>query len=931
MKTPASLKWRLALVLGALALVSALLLSEFAARSARRQIENDQGALLQHVAQHMTAQLATDMANRGAEIVYLAQDDRWRAPRTPAAEQRALLERMRQSYPFYAWLGLADASGRIVLGTSHLLEGQSVAQRAWFLQGREGLHFGDAHDAFLLAKLLPKPQWDDLPLRLVDVSAPVRDDSGRLIGVLCGHLSLDWAFEARQAMLNQLPSQGLDLLVLNRTGQVLMGTPQLPSLKVDLSGLRSYQGLAQQSRALAADTWPDGQDYLSVAVREAAFRHYPGLGWVVLARKPLAQAMAPAQSLSLTILAGGALAALLFMAVLVYALHRQLRPLQALAQAAQHLRENDLQARIPELPGQGELAELAHALADMVRALQARNADLRLAQRVFDETGQGILITDADNRILRVNPAFCTITGYAPAEVLGRNPSVLASGEQDAAFYHRLWQTLQHQGRWQGEIINRSKSGFAYPEWLTVFTLRDATGAVTHHVGIFEDITLKKEYEQRLLHLAHYDALTELPNRTLLAHEAARLLAQAAADAQSLALLFIDLNQFKHINDSLGHPAGDAVLREVARRFAALVLAGELLARWGGDEFVLVLPRTDAVQAAARARQLAQTLERPFVLLGQPYRLSMSVGIALHPADGQTAEALLRCADIAMYRAKADAARLYCYFEASMNVQVGLFLATDHALREELAQGGAHLWLALQPQFSPDGRQVLALEALVRWTSPDGHTRLPAEFITVAEQTGQIDALGAWVLNEAARCWASLARAGWSLPMAVNMSALQLRDAQCLERVRAACAAHAMPAAQWVIEVTESALLSDETVGLGTLQALRSLGCSVSLDDFGTGYACLSSIQKIQPDEIKIDRSFVERLPEHLPSRHLIEFTLALAHSLGVRVVAEGVETESQREALERMGPVRLQGFLLGRPMGLGELQALLKKQADNA
>ena len=307
-----SLKQRLVAMIGILALLGSLLLSGLASHLSRRQIERDQSALLENIAVRMTTQLAQDMSTRAGELMFLSQLDRIRDRDHPAAGKQALFEQVRASYPFYAWIGLTDREGNIIAGTDGRLVGKSVAQRDWFLKARKGIHFGDVHDAFLLAKVLPKPKWDDLPLRLVDISVPVLDAQGEFLGVLCGHLSLDWAFETRERMLDQLSREQLDLVVLSRDGKVLMGTPKLPSLKVDLSGLEVVSGARAGEPHARVETWPDGQRYFAAVARDAGFRHYPGLAWSVVVRKPEAVAFAPATTLSRWILLGGVATSLLF-------------------------------------------------------------------------------------------------------------------------------------------------------------------------------------------------------------------------------------------------------------------------------------------------------------------------------------------------------------------------------------------------------------------------------------------------------------------------------------------------------------------------------------------------------------------------------------------------------------------------------------------
>ncbi len=533
-----SLKQRLVAMIGILALLGTLILSSLASHLSRRQIERDQSALLQNIAVRMTTQLAQDMNTRAAELMFLSQLDRIRDRNYPAAGKQVLFDQVRASYPFYAWIGLTDGDGTIVAGTDGKLVGKSVAQRDWFLKARGGVHFGDVHDAFLLAKVLPKPKWDDLPLRLVDISVPVLDDKGAFLGVLCGHLSLDWAFETRERMLDQLSREQLDLVVLSRDGKVLMGTPTLPSLKVDLSGLEVVSGARAGDPHARVETWPDGQRYLAAVARDAGFRHYPGLAWSVVVRKPEAVAFAPAVMLSRWILLGGLSTALLFALALWILLQRALRPLEQISMAAERIRLEDLDATIPQPEGSGELATFARSLTALVSTLQARNAELRLTSRVFEESGQGILVTDAHSRIVRVNHAFSRITGYAPEEVMGQTPAILKSGLHDADFYRSMWRSIQETGSWRGEITNRGKAGQLYTEWLIIDVLRDEAGKASHYIALFDDITERKRLDAELdRHRHHLESLVEerttqltMMNQEL---EVARDRAEAATRAKS--------------------------------------------------------------------------------------------------------------------------------------------------------------------------------------------------------------------------------------------------------------------------------------------------------------------------------------------------------------------------------------------------------------
>ncbi len=923
-----SLKFRLVVIICLITILSTFILSQTASTLSRGQIESDQNALLREVVNSMASRLAQDMNTRAAEIRLLTRMESIRDPKVSLEVKRQIFEEMKAAYPYYAWIGITDVEGNILSGTDGLLVGKNVGQREWFTEGSKGLHFGDAHDAFLLAKLMPKPQWDDLPLRLVDVSAPVVDDQGQLLGVICGHLSLDWAFEARKSLLDNLAEQHVDLVVLNDSGKVLMGTPKLPSLQVDLSHLRSWSELGKHGAQPLVEEWPDGQRYLTVAVEESSYKAYTGMGWSLVARKGEALAFAPATTISNTILGIGLVTALLLGLFILLYIGRQLRPLEQLSDAAERIRREDLTTPIPRLEGRDEIATFSHSLTALVSSLQEQNDELKLTNRVFEESGQGIVVTDAGGTIVRVNRAFTEITGYTLGEALGNKPSILASGRHDQAFYQAMWETVNKCGFWRGEIWNRNKQGELYPEWLTVTAIRDDAGAISHYIGLFTDISEKKAYEDKLLHLANYDALTNLPNRNLLQEHIQGAIEQSAASGGQLALLFIDLDRFKHINDTMGHPAGDSILKEVAGRFLAHLGRGHTLARWGGDEFVQLIPGGEAISATRAAQQMLDTLKRPFELDGNLYHLNASIGIALYPNDSQSVEGLLRCADTAMFKAKQEGESHYQLYESEMNTSVERFLMLDNALRLALRLGGQGLSLNYQPQFSSDGRTITGAEALLRWNHPELGPISPADFIPVAENSKQITQLGQWVINTAMRQFKQLLDEGCPpITLSINCSPQQLVDEGFAGGLREATQRNNIPSRLIRLEVTESALMSDELRVTTILGNLRALGYTISIDDFGTGFSCLHYIQKIHPDEIKVDKSFIDAIETDEDSRNIIAYTIGLARSMGMEVVAEGVETEAQLALLKRHGEVTIQGYLYSKPLPFEELrERLLRK-----
>lgn len=912
-----SLKFRLTIIIGLITVISTALVGHLASRYSQEQIQTDQSALLQEVVNNMASRLGQDMNTRAGEILFLTRMDMIRDPDVSLAKKRRIFEEMKAAYPYYAWLGITDDKGNIVAGTEGLLEGKNVAKREWFQQGIKGLHFGDAHDAFLLARLMPKPKWDDLPLRLVDVSAPVLDEQGKARGVICGHLSLDWAFEAREALLDNISGQGIDLVVLNDKGRVLMGTPGLPSLKVDLSQLKSLSSLEKGAGAPLVERWPDGKRYLTVATRESTYKAFSGMGWSLIARKDEAQAYAPAHRIGNAILAMGLVTAI-FLGVFIWLyIKRQLKPLELISSTAERIRTGDMTTEIPKIKGDDEIAIFSRSLSELVGSLVQKNEQLRLSNRVFEESAEGIVITDPKGTILRVNRAFCEITHYAEDEVIGRNPSILGSGRHDREFYNQMWKTVTETGIWRGEIWNRNKIGVVYPEWLTITALRDEKGEISHYIGLFTDITEKKVYEEKLLHLANYDPLTNLPNRNLLQAHIQSAIDDSLAAEGELALLFIDLDKFKHINDTMGHPAGDLILQEVARRFLTKTGAGHTLARWGGDEFVLLIPGGDALQASKAAKQLLDCLVRPFELDGAMYHISASVGIALCPADSTSVEGLLRCADTAMYKAKQRGENQYQLYESTMNSSVERFLMIDNAMRLALRKGGDELSLVYQPQFDLSGRNISGAEVLLRWNSAELGIVGPEEFIPIVEDSKQINQLGRWVFDTALQQFREYLDRGLpEITLSINCSPHQLIDENFTAIVNAAASRCNIPPRLIRLEVTESAIMSDEERVLRALGRLRDLQYSISVDDFGTGFSCLHYIQRLRPDEIKVDKSFVQTADMDKDSRSIVSFTVGLAHSMGIEVVAEGVETPQQLNVLQALGSdITVQGYLYSKPL----------------
>jgi diguanylate cyclase (GGDEF)-like protein/PAS domain S-box-containing protein len=552
--------------------------------------------------------------------------------------------------------------------------------------------------------------------------------------------------------------------------------------------------------------------------------------------------------------------------------------------------------------------------------------ELVLAEKVFANSNQAILITDAKATILTVNPAFTEITGYAAEEAVGKNPAAFASGRHDAAFYAAMWNELKRSGAWAGEVWDRRKNGEVYPKWVSINAVCErGSGAVTHYVAIFSDITERKENEARIEHLAYHDPLTGLPNRFALQARLMQSLADARRNETRVALMFVDLDRFKTINDSLGHDVGDQLLIAVARRIGATLRESDTVARLGGDEFVIVVPGVDSPEAAARvAEKIIERVNEPLALAGHTLHTSPSIGIGMFPDDGSNAETLMKNADIAMYYAKQHGRNTYHFFAADMNTVASERLLLETQLRAALER--QEFSLVYQPQLNLVTGALIGIEALARWNHPDRGLVLPEKFIPLAEETGLIVPLGAWVIETACRQAAAWSVAGMPpVRMSVNLSAHQLRDRSLVHHVADTLDRTGLPADRLELEITESAMATNSEQSIEVLRSLRDLGVRLAVDDFGAGFSSLAYLKRLPISRLKIDRSFVMDMEHSANDVAIAHGIVALANTMGLSVTAEGIETPAQLDILKSFGCGEGQGFLFSRPVAAAELAAFLQ------
>ena len=552
---------------------------------------------------------------------------------------------------------------------------------------------------------------------------------------------------------------------------------------------------------------------------------------------------------------------------------------------------------------------------------------LKLAAKVYENTVEGVLITDSEGQVIMVNQAFSQITGYDAAEVIGESPPILRTEELPPELYESMWGALVTQGQWRGEVWNRRKNGEAYPEWVTISRITDALGNTSNYIAVFHDLTEIRRGEEQIKYQAHHDALTGLPNRVLFDDRLEQAMAHADRKGQRLALLFLDLDRFKQINDSLGHQVGDLMLQEVARRIKGCLRETDTVALLGGDEFTVIVPDVGGIEGTMEAaRRILASLEAPFVLRGHELFTTASLGITLYPDDARDRESLLKNADLAMYRAKDQGRNNYQLFTPDLNALVMRRLDLESRLRRALENH--ELRVHYQPKISLASGLVIGTEALVRWQR--GETLVgPMEFIPLAEDNGLILPIGEYVLEAACRQTAQWHREGLGgLSVAVNISARQFQQQDLVALVRQALRKSGLEPGFLELEITESTVMTDVQKAISILKVLSGLGVKISLDDFGTGYSSLFYLRQFPISSLKIDKSFIDDIPHKEDDVAIAQAVISLARSLGLQVVAEGVETQAQLDFLREHDCDVIQGFYFSRPLPPQRLPDFLRQHS---
>lgn len=578
----------------------------------------------------------------------------------------------------------------------------------------------------------------------------------------------------------------------------------------------------------------------------------------------------------------------------------------------------------------GLLGLILMALITMatLRRMKRDERRLRLATTILQSTNEGILVTDQNSKIVFINPAFTRITGYSNEEAAGQTPRILQSGRHTQAFYEALWHELSQTGHWQGEMFNKRKNGDIYPEWLTISAVRDDEGSVTHYAAVFSDISVIKKSQEELDHLAHHDPLTGLPNRLLLHDRLSKAMHHAARSKTKLAILFIDLDRFKNINDTLGHSIGDRLLSETGLRLQSHTRDEDTVSRLGGDEFLIILEELrHPDDAGLVAGTLLKALAEPFEIDEHTMVLTASIGISLFPDDGADVETLVRNADTAMYRAKELGKNNYQFYSAEFTAQVLERFALEKHIRDALHLGQFELYY--QPQISLADKSIVGVEALLRWHHPKEGVVAPPIFLHVVEEIGMMSPLGDWVFRTACRQWREWVDSGIRpIRVAVNVSGSQFSDRGMIANTRAAMDEFKVDPNYFEFEITESTVLQSPDRAVDLLNELRDMGIRLAIDDFGTGYSSLSYLKRLPIHALKIDRSFISDIPEDSDDAAITLVIIALAHTLRLEVVAEGVENGDQEQFLHEQNCDLAQGYFYSRPIPADKLTELLRTQS---
>lgn len=556
---------------------------------------------------------------------------------------------------------------------------------------------------------------------------------------------------------------------------------------------------------------------------------------------------------------------------------------------------------------------------------------LKLSAQILANTPEGVMVTNRENNIISVNDSFLKTTGYLREDVVGHNPRILNSNHHKSSFYKEMWQSIKNDGIWQGEIWNRRKNGEIYPEWLNIMTINneDNKNNIDYYVGIFSDLSNQKHVRDQIQHLAYYDLLTDLPNRALFNSKAKSLIINAEIEKKKIAFIFLDLDRFKNINDALGHYSGDQLLKEVAIKLKKVLLKNEIISRFGGDEFMILIPSFDFIdELEKRIKGILEIFKLPFKIEGKEFFITASMGISLYPMNGTSVNELIKNADTAMYFAKRSGRNTSKFYTKNMNSKLVKNLDLENKMRSGLKNN--EFYLDYQPQVSTKTKKIVSCEGLIRWKSPEFGIISPNEFINIAEDSGLILPMTRWILETVFREIKTIVKLNPEIYVSINISGYQIKHGNILEMIEEVLEKEDINLNNIELELTESMLMDDISKNLEVMKKLKNLKLKLAIDDFGTGYSSLSYLKKFPIDKLKINKSFIDGIPDNEDDNVIVKTIISMAHNLGLKVTAEGVETKGQFEFLKEYKCDEIQGYYFSKPVAIEKIQEYLEKDTFN-
>jgi diguanylate cyclase (GGDEF)-like protein/PAS domain S-box-containing protein len=816
-------------------------------------------------------------------------------------------------------VAVVNMNGEVVASTNETLIGRDVSDRSYYSEAASK-RYGEPY--------VNQPYYSPyLDAKALCISAPLVSKSGvEPLGVIVNYYDL--------AALSEITTNRTGL---GETGEVYIvdgdGTMLTESRFIGGAPLRQRVYTEPVSKIAEGGAGMAGvySDYRGVPVVGIS-TYLPEYGWTLLTEVDKSEAFTPIKTLGIVALVVGLVAAAAAAGVGIIFATSVSRPIRKLTDATRRFAGGDLGART-EVTRRDEIGDLAKSFNAMAQELEVeitererREVELRKLSLVVEQSPATIVITDKEGSIEYVNHKFTELTGYSPEEVIGGNPRILKSGKTPSEEYKRLWETITSGGIWRGELCNKKKNGELYWESVSISPIKDSKNIITHFIAIKEDITERKQAEERIRQLAYYDPLTGLPNRVLYNDRLSLALAHAQRTGETLAVLFLDLDRFKDINDTLGHSIGDQLLKAVAERLTDSLRKEDTATRQGGDEFTLLLPgMTQAEDAARVAQKILEAVRKPLTLGGHELNITTSIGVALYPADGEDGETLLKNVDTAMYHAKELGRNNYQFFTPALHVKTVEQLEMESSMHHALER--KEFVVYYQPQVDIKTGRIVSSEALVRWQRPGQGLVNPSEFISMAERTGLIVPIGEWVLRAA--CAENKALQDTGLPplqVAVNLSARQFQQENLVEMVEQVLEETGLDARFLVLEVTESTAMHNVENTAYKMERLNAFGVHFVIDDLGTGYSSLSYLKTFPIHALKIDRSFVQDVASDSNDAAIVTAVISMAKGLGLKVVAEGVETVAQLEFLRSLGCDEAQGYLFSKPMPAEEFRKILEQ-----